>query len=446
MSDWRLYTPMGVTDILPDECTRKKELESTMWSVFSSIGYKEVEIPSFEFYDCYQGSGGEISQETLYKFFDEQGRILALRPDFTTSIARMVSTKLSDKAMPQRYLYSGNVFRIEQTEGAKQREFTQCGIELIGSYAPSADAEVIAAAMEAILAVGVEDFTIEIGQVAFFNGLVEQAGLTPEMTEKLRERIDSKDCVGIQAIVDKLDMEDSIKKLLVELPYMFGDMSVLEKAYVAGLNETSKLALDNLKRIYELLCLYGFEQYISIDLGMLQSIDYYTGLIFKGYARGLGFPICGGGRYDNLMSRFGKPSGAVGVAIGVNRILAALPDEKVDGISSSLIFAEHNAEGLGYDLAYNLRVNGCLVEYYIGDGDYKEAEKYALSTDNGCMLRVFPDGKLQIKDFAKNEITETTVNEFLGYYSDDEHEHHHDCDCGCEHDHECTCGHEHHHH
>ena len=103
MSDWRLYTPMGVTDILPDECTRKKELESTMWSVFSSIGYKEVEVPSFEFYDCYQGSGGEISQETLYKFFDEQGRILALRPDFTTSIARMVSTKLSDKAMPQRY-------------------------------------------------------------------------------------------------------------------------------------------------------------------------------------------------------------------------------------------------------------------------------------------------------------------------------------------------------
>ena len=241
-------------------------------------------------------------------------------------------------------------------------------------------------------------------------------------------------------------MEESIKKLLVELPYMFGDMSVLEKANVDGLNKTSKLALDNLKRIYDLLCLYGFEQYISIDLGMLQSIDYYTGIIFKGYARGLGFPICGGGRYDNLMSRFGKSEGAVGVAIGVNRILAALPDEKADAISSSLIFAEYNAEGLGYELAYNLRVNGCLVEYYIGDGDYKEAEKYALSTDNGCMLRVFPDGKLQIKDFAKNEITETTVNEFLGYYAEDEHhEHHHDCDCGHhhDHDHECTCGHHH---
>ena len=438
MSDWKLHTPQGVSDILPEECTRKKEIESTMWSVFSSIGYKEVEVPSFEFYDCYAGAGGELSQETLYKFFDEQGRILALRPDFTTSIARMASTKLSDRPMPQRYLYSGNVFRIEQCEGAKQREFTQCGIELIGSYAPAADAEVIAGAMEAILAVGVEDFTMEIGQVAFFNGLVEQAGLNHTMTEKLRERIDSKDSVGICAIVEGLDMDDEIKKLMIELPYLFGDRSVLDKANVLGLNETSRVALDNLKRIYELLCLYGFEQYISIDLGMLQSIDYYTGVIFKGYARGLGFPICGGGRYDHLMDHFGTPAGAVGVAIGVNRILSVLPKEDVGGVSSSLIFAEKNAEGLGYDLAYNLRVNGCLVEYYIGGGDYTEAEKYAGITDTGCMLRVFADGKLLIKDFAKNEITETTVNEFLGYYAEDEEEHHHhhdhDCDCGCYHD------------
>lgn len=435
MSDWKLHTPLGVTDILPEACTRKKEIESTMWSVFSSIGYKEVEVPSFEFYDCYSGLGGEISQEGLYKFFDEQGRILALRPDFTTSIARMAATKLTDEPMPQRYLYSGNVFRNEQCEGARQREFTQCGIELIGSSTPNADAEVIAAAMEAVMAVGIEDFTMEIGQVAFFNGLVEQAGLDSDMSEKLRERIDSKDCVGIKAIAEGLDMDESIKSLMIELPYMFGDMSVLEKAYVPGLNETSRLALDNLKRIYDLLCLYGFEQYISIDLGMLQSIDYYTGVIFKGYARGLGYPICGGGRYDNLMGRFGAPTGAVGVAIGVNRVLSALPEESAPGISSSMIFAEKNAEGIGYDLAYNLRVNGCLVEYYIGDGDYLKAEAYAKTTDNSCMLRVFPNGRLLIKDFVRNEVTETTANDFLGYYDDD-----------CDHDHDCDCGHEHHHH
>ena len=291
MSDWKMHTPNGVSDILPGECAVKKEIESTMWTVLTSIGYKEVETPSFEYYDCYVGGSGQISQETLFKFFDDKGRILALRPDFTTSIARMAATKSAEKSMPLRYMYTGNVFRNEQTEGVRQREFTQTGIELIGSYLPEADAEIISAAMEAIMAVGIEDFSMEIGQVAFFNGLVEQAGLDENLTEKLRDRIDSKDSVGIKLITDKLDIPDEIKNLMIELPYLFGDMSVIKKADVGGLNETSKAALENLKRIYELLCLYGFEKYISLDLGMLQSIDYYTGSIFKCYTRNVSFPI-----------------------------------------------------------------------------------------------------------------------------------------------------------
>lgn len=440
MSDWKLHTPNGVNDILPEECSVKKEIESTIWSVFTSIGYKEVETPSFEYYDCYIGESGQISQETMFKFFDEQGRILTLRPDFTTSIARMAATKAADKQMPLRYMYTGNVFRAEQTQGARRREFTQSGIELIGSYSPSADAEVISAAIEAIMAVGIEDFSMEIGQVAFFNGLVEQAGLDEALTEKLRERIDSKDSVGIKTIVNKLDIDEDIKNLMIELPYLFGGAEVLEKANVKSLNETSRLALENLKRIYELLCLYGFEKYISIDLGMLQSIDYYTGSIFKCYTSGIGFPICAGGRYDNLMGKFGAPKGAVGVAIGINRIMSALKSEPSPSVSASLVFAEKNAEGLGYDLAYNLRVNGCLVEMYIGSGDYKDAEQYALNSDISAMLRVFPNGKLQIKDFAKQEIIETTANEFLGYYDDDCDD---DCGCGHEHHHDCDCGHEH---
>lgn len=438
MSDWRLHTPNGVNDILPSECSTKKGIESTIWSVFTSMGYREVETPTFEYYDCYNGSNGQISQETMFKFFDEQGRILALRPDFTTSIARMAATKEADKTLPLRYCYTGSVFRAEQTEGARQREFTQSGIELIGSLSPAADAEVIAAAIEAVLAVGIEDFSMEIGQVAFFNGLVEQAGLDEELTEKLRERIDSKDSVGIKTIVSKLSIDTDIKNLMIELPYLFGAEDTLERANVKGLNATSKAALENLRRIYELLCLYGFEKYISIDLGMLQSIDYYTGSIFKCYTHGVGFPVCAGGRYDNLMSKFGKDAGAVGVALGINRIMSALGHKEEEGYPSSLIFAEKDAEGLCYEVASNLRINGCLVEAYIENGDYRDAEAYAVKTGSSCMIRVFPDGKLQMKDFVKQEITETTVNDFLGYYEDD------DCDCGHEHhDHDCGCGHHH---
>jgi len=222
MSDWKLHTPQGVSDILPEECSGKKDIESTIWSVFTSMGYKEVETPTFEFYDCFSGNGGQISQETMFKFFDEQGRILVLRPDITTSIARMAATKEKDASLPLRYCYTGNVFRAEQTEGARQREFTQAGIELIGSYSPVADAEVISASIEAIIALGIDEFHMEIGQVAFFNGLTAQLGLNADETEKLRERIDSKDTVGIKTLLDKLDIDASIKNLMIELPYLFG--------------------------------------------------------------------------------------------------------------------------------------------------------------------------------------------------------------------------------
>lgn len=451
MLDLRLHTPTGVNDILPEECRKKKEIENVLWSVFASMGYQEIELPTYEYYDVFAGNGGQISQENMFKFFDENGRILTLRPDMTTAIARIAATKNINDTLPLRYCYTGNVFRAEKTEGARQREFTQSGIELIGVNTPKADAEVIAAAIEAVLAVGIEEFQMEIGQVAFFNGLVEQAGLEGEAVELLRERIDCKDTLGIKTLTEKLNISDDIKKLMVDLPYLFGGLEMLEKADVAGLNETSKAALENIKKIYELLIAYGYEKYISMDLGMLQSIDYYTGTIFKCFTYGVGFPICAGGRYDNLIGNFGKNMGAVGVAFGINRIMSALrkADKEIDAHepSSTLVFAEEGADADAYEVAYTLRLQSCLVEMYIGDGDYKEAEKYATQTGKEAMLRVFADGKLMMKDFMEEEVVETTVSDFLNVYSGDFDEHD-DCGCGCGHEHhhddECHCGHDHH--
>lgn len=201
---------------------------------------------------------------------------------------------------------------------------------------------------------------------------------------------------------------------MIDLPYLFGDVSVLDRAYAEGLNETSKAALENIKKIYELLCLYGFEKYISIDLGMLQSIDYYTGSIFKCYTHGIGFPIAAGGRYDNLMGMFGRPMGAVGCAVGVNRIMQVYKSQTAQ-VPSTLVYAEENAAGLAYDTAYNLRVNGCLTEMYIGGGSFEDAEKYAKETNNTCILRVYPNGRLTVYDYEREGTLETTVNEFLGY-------------------------------
>lgn len=445
MSDLRLHTPTGVNDILPEECIKKKEIENTLWSVFASMGYREIELPTYEYYDVFAGSGGTISQENMFKFFDDNGRILTLRPDMTTAIARIAATKNIDDTLPLRYCYTGNVFRAEKTEGARQREFTQSGIELIGVNTPMADAEVIAAAIEAVLAVGIEEFQVEIGQVAFFNGLVAQAGLDGDAVEKLRERIDCKDTLGIKTITQKLDISDDIKKLMVDLPYLFGGLDMLEKADVEGLNEMSKSAIENIRKIYELLTAYGYEKYISMDLSMLQSIDYYTGTIFKCFTYGVGFPICAGGRYDNLIGNFGKPMGAVGVAFGINRIMSAMrkTGNEIDVYvpDATLLFTEEGAESDAYEVAYSLRTQSCLVEMYIEDGDYKAAEKYAAATGKESMIRVFADGKLMIKTFDNNEIIETTINEFLDIYSPEDSD---GCDCGHDHhDHNCDCGHKH---
>lgn len=316
-------------------------------------------------------------------------------------------------------MYTGSVYRAEHTEGVRNREITQSGIELIGSYSPNADAEVIAAAMEAITALGIEEFSMEIGQVGFYNGLVSQMGIDASTTEELREAIDSKNSSAIKKIVDGLDIDDDIKQLVIELPYLFGDAQVLHRADVKGLNETSKKALENIKEIYNLLVLYGFEKYISLDLGMLQSIDYYTGSIFKCYTHGVGFPIAAGGRYDNLMSEFGKDNGAVGCALGINRIMQVYKGGS-DEVASTLVYGEKNAQGLAYDLAYNLRVNGCLTEMFVGDGDFESATEYAKKTNNTCILRVSADETLVICDLARGEEIRTNVKEFMGYADIDE--------------------------
>lgn len=424
MSDWRLHTPTGVNDILPDECENKKEIENTISYVFSSMGYRQVETPSFEFYDVYQGQGGQISQENMFKFFDDKGRIMVLRPDITTSIARICATKTASDSFPQRYSYTGSVFRAEQTQGARQREFTQSGIELVGSYSPAADAEVITAAIEAILAVGIEEFQVEIGQVAFFNGLVTQAGLDAGDTEKLRARIDAKDKWGIMDLTKKLDLDDKVKDVMIHLPYLFGGEEVFDKADVPGLNPISAKALENLRAVYGLLVDYGYEKYISIDLGMLQSIDYYTGIIFKCYTHGVGFPICAGGRYDNLVGNFGKETGAVGLAIGVNRIMSALSREKKastnEGPAPSVIYADKGAERDAYRLAHDLRMNGCIIEMSIDGGTAEMAEKRAEDEKKSCFLHVSVDGRLLIIDFLNNEFNETTVDEFLGEDGEEE--------------------------
>lgn len=313
MQKWNIHTPEGIQDIVFPECFRKREIEMAMRFLFQKRGFIEIEPPIIEFFDVFNSETLGIEQESMFKFLDHKGRILVLRPDITTSAARIVSTKFAEKELPARLSYIGNVYRFNETGASafKQREFTQAGIEIFGHRGPSADAEIISTMIEAILCTGLEKFQIEIGQIAFFKGLMGQAGFSENEIESVRILIENKDSLGIELALREKKIEPELRELIIKLPELFGSIDIIDSVIEKVNDGPAKDALRNLKEVCEILCEYEYEKYISVDLGMVQSINYYTGIVFKGLAHGIGFPICGGGRYDKLTAEFDKDIPAI---------------------------------------------------------------------------------------------------------------------------------------
>ena len=225
---WKIYTPDGVHDILCDDCYQKRELEHRL-RMLQSYGFREVEPPAIEFYDVFASEGSGILQENMFKFFDQQGRILVLRPDFTVPVARITATKFKDAAWPLRFSYIGNVYRYNDYGGGKQSEFTQAGVEIFGVNTPESDAEVISIAIQALKTSGLENFQIDIGQVEFFNGLMEETGLSDEEVSQVRMLIYRKDNVGLGEFLKRTSIRDDLKQLIFGLPRFFGSSDVIEK-------------------------------------------------------------------------------------------------------------------------------------------------------------------------------------------------------------------------
>ena len=327
------HTPVGLADVLCDEYELKLRIENTACTVFKDYGYRMVQIPTFEYFDVYNVTT-PTQAEHMFKFFDNDGRMLALRPDLTTSVARMAATKPAAGKLPLRISYCGSAFRNEENfSQARQREFTQVGVELIGDNSVNADAEIIQIAIETFLKSGIKNFQIDLGQVEFFKGLVEQTGLSDSESDLIRSHINDKDFIAVQSVLDNLNINSNMKSMFQNLATMFGGIEIVDKALCDNdLNQRSKDALKNLKDVYSILVEKDLDKYVSIDLGMVQNIDYYTGIIIRGFTYGVGFPICSGGRYDNLLAKFGRDIPATGIAIGVVRVMASIYDENNEKI------------------------------------------------------------------------------------------------------------------
>jgi len=317
----------------------------------------------------------------MFKFFDKSNRTLALRHEMTTPIARVAASRLKDEKLPLKLSYISSVYRYEQAQTGRQCEFYQAGVELMGIPNATADAEVIALAIEGLRQAGLNDFQICLGQVEFINGIMEQVKLSPEKQDEIRYMMEKRDLVGLGTVIDQTDLSKNSKDILKKIPVLHGKTEMLKQAYNMVVNEQSKRALDNLTEIYNLLKVYGVESYVSFDLGVIRDFAYYTGMVFEAYTPGLGFPLCGGGRYDHMLSDFGNACPATGFALGIERIMLAIDRQGLPEKNNQKQFYVAYEEGnvkKAIERVNELRNQGNTAELALLGQSEKEAKAYQI--------------------------------------------------------------------
>ena len=324
MSRKLLHTPEGVRDIYGKEYAKKLAVEEIIHKQMNLYGYQDIQTPTFEFFDVFSKEIGTTPSKELYKFFDKEGNTLVLRPDFTPSMARCAAKYFMHESVPIRFCYSGNTFTNTESLQGKLKEATQMGAELINDDSLQADAEMIAMVVEALQMAGLKEFQISIGQVEYFKGLCEKAGLDEETEMELREYISSKNIFGAEALLAEKGIDSAYCQQLLKVTDCYGSVDALKLAKGSANNERSVQAVERLEKLYHLLCEYGVEKYVSFDLGMLSRYNYYTGVIFKAFTFGVGDAIVKGGRYDRLLGYFGKEAPAIGFMVVIDDLLLAL--------------------------------------------------------------------------------------------------------------------------
>ena len=336
----RSQIPQGVATFLPAAAGEKRAVEEVIFAVFAERGYREVIPPTFEYLDVLSPGLDEGLIEKSYKVVDRAtGRILILRPDVTAQIARMVAMGMLDQPLPLRLCYSANVFRYEPEHAGRDREIFQIGIELIGPKGTAADVEPIMVASECLRRLGITAFTIAVGQGAFFNALLRHTGVSPSLQRGLREAAARKDIGRMEALLSGAGVRGRTAKALLAVPELFGRGEVLEAAArLAPRTEDCRRSLARLRDVWDRMTAAGLGEHLLVDMGEVRRMEYYTGLVFDIYAEGLGMEVGGGGRYDDLIGRYGRGIPSTGFAFDLDcllRLRARQGRAQKSGVSAS---------------------------------------------------------------------------------------------------------------
>ena len=354
--------PSGVQYFFDEEARTRRHIEREVMSVFEGWSYSEIILPIFDYADLFALGMGKEQAEMTYRFTGRDGKLLALRPEMTSLVARTVATRFQKRSRPIRLCYSGEVFRWDEPRAGRQYEFHQLGLEHIGSDRLESDTEVLVVAIEALRRIGLEKFTITLGHVGFFNGVADELKLDDDQRNGLQRIIDRKETAELNNFLASR-VRTANCEALSRLVLLAGKRAILDDARRLISNAKSFAALDDIERVYQTVEALGLDRFVDIDLGDVGGLDYYTGLTFKIYAEGLGTAVGRGGRYDNLLAKFGLPESAVGFSLCLDWLARLLASKTGGGAQSpEAVKIDGRDRVAAFKDAVSLRNAGKVVE------------------------------------------------------------------------------------
>ena len=328
-----LHTPEGVRDSYGRENTAKQAALEEISKKIHLYGYKDIQPPSFEYFDVFSNEIGTTPSRELYKFFDKEGNTLVLRPDFTPSVARCAAKYFMEEKRPLRFCYQGNTFCNTSDLQGKLKETTQIGAELMNDGGIEADGEMIAMLIECLLSAGLTEFQISVGNVEYFKGICEYLDMEPALEAALRDEISQKNYFAAEDLLKSEGYTKAQRDLFLQIRDFMDTAEDLGKAAQTAPNDRAFSAVKRLIDVWEVVDAYGLSRYVSFDLSLLSKYHYYTGIIFKGYTYGTGEPIASGGRYDQLLSYFGKKAPAIGLMISIDPLMEAMRRQHIQDVN-----------------------------------------------------------------------------------------------------------------
>ncbi len=369
----RPVTPRGFRDVLPAEAAERHEITSVLGRVFSEWGYGLVETPVVERFDALESAAGSL-EGTAFRLMDLDGQLLALRPDMTVPIARLVASRMAGAPGPHRLRYNANVFREHVSLRGQSRQFTQVGVELVGASGSAADAEVVALLVEALRATGLARFQVAVSSVAILKAIVAAC---PDAGEQWARSVLSAAHDGNLVELDRLALAPGVEaaagSALRSVPRIRGGREAIARCRDAARDCGCDGPLDELESTFALLEAAGVADKVTVDFSVMRSFDYYTGLVFEAHAPGVGVPLGGGGRYDGVLSAFEAPAPAAGFAIGLERLAIALVDQDalpnvrrldavLGGDDAAALTAAARLRGAGWRVALSQRTGRELTQ------------------------------------------------------------------------------------